>query len=207
MDAFLLDPNVAYMLLVVGLFLALMAILTPGTGLYEIGALFALLLAGWAVYSLPINGWALLALLLGIPPFILAIRKRQRILYLILSILAIVLGSAFLFRGETWWMPAVHPLLAITVSTLAAVSLWFASYKVIETISAQPAHDLESLLGEIGEAKTDIHDQGSVQVAGELWSAQSSQPIEAGSEVQVIAREGFILQVETTGRTKKGAST
>ncbi len=52
---FLLDPNVAYLILVVGVILGMLALFTPGTGILEIGALFAIFLAGYAVYSLPIN--------------------------------------------------------------------------------------------------------------------------------------------------------
>jgi membrane-bound serine protease (ClpP class) len=52
------------------------------------------------------------------------------------------------------------------------------------------------LIGSIGEAKTEINDEGSVQVGGELWSARSDQAIPLGARVRVIAREGFILKVE-----------
>jgi membrane-bound ClpP family serine protease len=55
---YLLSPNIAYLVLVVGIVLSLMAIFTPGTGIFEIGALFALILAGYSVYNLPVNWWA-----------------------------------------------------------------------------------------------------------------------------------------------------
>lgn len=115
---FFLDPNIAYLFLVAGFSLAIMAILTPGTGLFEIGALFALLLAGWGVYNLPVNYWALAVLLLGVIPFILAVRRSGRMLFLVIALLALVFGSAYLFRGEMWWQPAVNPILALVVSLL-----------------------------------------------------------------------------------------
>ena len=64
----LLDPNVAYVILVVGFVLGVLALFTPGTGILEIGALFAIFLAGYAVYSLPINLWALILLVVGVIP-------------------------------------------------------------------------------------------------------------------------------------------
>jgi membrane-bound ClpP family serine protease len=58
-----------------------------------------------------------------------------------------------------------------------------------------PSHDLESIVGAEGEAKSDIHHDGSVQVMGELWTARSSHPIPDGSTVRVTKRDGFILEV------------
>jgi membrane-bound ClpP family serine protease len=59
-----------------------------------------------------------------------------------------------------------------------------------------PSHDLAGLIGQIGEARTKVDDDGSVQVAGELWSARSEKPIEAGSSIRVVSRDGFVLVVE-----------
>ena len=74
----LLDPNVAYVILVVGFVLGVLALFTPGTGILEIGALFAIFLAGYAVYSLPINLWALILLVVGVIPFLIALRKYKQ---------------------------------------------------------------------------------------------------------------------------------
>lgn len=192
----LLNPNFAYLFLVAGFFLAILAILTPGTGFLEIGSLFAFVFAGWAVYNLPINYWALVILLLGVIPFLYAIRRSGRYLYLGLSILTLVIGSAYLFRGDVWWQPAVNPILAFIVSLLTAGFLWFITIKTIEASQARPSHDLGALLGLVGEAKTEIHEEGSLQLAGELWSATSPTPIPAGAHARVVGREGFMLQVE-----------
>jgi membrane-bound ClpP family serine protease len=55
------------------------------------------------------------------------------------------------------------------------------------------------LLGQVGEARTKVNDEGSVLVAGELWSARSASPIPAGSTIRVVGREGFVLIVEKNG--------
>lgn len=194
-EAIFLNPNVAYLILVGGVLLAILAILNPGTGLLEVAALIFLVLAGYAMYNLPINYWALGILLLGVIPFIFALRKSGNLIYLGISIVALVIGSIFLFQG-VGGRPAVNPVLAIAVSTLSAGFLWFVGRKVLEVESIRPTHDLAALIGASGEAKSEIYAEGSVQVAGELWAARSQQPIPDGSKVRVIGREGFILEVE-----------
>ena len=113
---FLLDPNIAYLFLLAGVFLGLLAIITPGTGLLEIGAFFSLALAGYAVYNLSFNLWALVILVLSVVPFIYAIRKPKRELFLGLAILGLVVGSVFLFATHNW-RPAVNPVLALVASS------------------------------------------------------------------------------------------
>jgi membrane-bound serine protease (ClpP class) len=140
----LLNPNVAYILLVAGFSLTVMAILAPGTGLLEILALFTLVLAGYGVYNIPFNWWALVLLILGVVPFILALRKFGNLLFLFISILAMVIGSSFLFRGETWYVPAVNPILAVVVSLMTASYFWIALSKILEAEHNRPTHDLST---------------------------------------------------------------
>jgi membrane-bound serine protease (ClpP class) len=191
-----LNPNLFYLLLVAGLLLGIMALFTPGTGLLELSAFFLLLIAGWGAYRLPVNWWALGVLVLGVFPFILAVRRSRHLVFLVIALLAFIIGSTYLFQGKQWWQPGVHPLLAVVVSLLSAGYLWIATTKALEAERMRPAHDLAALVGVIGEAKTDIYTEGSVQLAGELWSATSAQPIPAGSRVRVTGRQGLMLEVE-----------
>lgn len=193
---FLLDPNIAYLLLAGGLIFAVLAILNPGTGLIEVLALFGLLLAGWAVYNLPINSWALVVLLVGAVLFAASVRRARQPILLILSILALILGSAFLFRSETLWQPVVDPWLAAIVSILSGGFFWLVARKVLEAKNVTPVHSLENLMGEIGDARSDINHEGSIHVSGELWAARSETPIKEGTRVRVLGREGFVLLVE-----------
>ncbi len=198
---FLLDPNVAYLVLLGGVLLSFLAIITPGTGLFEIGAFFCIALAGYAIYNLSFTGWALVIMALSILPFIYAIQKPKRELYLGLAILLIVVGSVFIFprvEGQA----SVNPLVAIVASSLVAGFLWIAVRKSIEAASARPLHDLEGLVGQVGEARTSVHDDGSVQVDGELWSARSEKSISAGSMIRVVRRDGFVVVVEKVNSSK-----
>ena len=193
---FLLNPNVAYVLIVAAAMLALAAIVVPGTGVAEIGLVLCLGLAGYAVYSLGINGWALLVVGLSVIPFVFALRvKTLRLPLLALSILMLIGGSVFLFVDEKGW-PAVSPLLAGIVSILSGGFVWFAVERVLVAQQAQPINNPDALIGKIGEARTEIGAEGSVQVGGELWSARSEKPITSGSPVRVVQRDGFVLIVE-----------
>lgn len=192
----LVDPNVAYLLLVVGVIVAIMALFAPGTGILEIGALFLLFVAGWEISQQPVNFWALGLLIIGVIPFLLAVRKSRNLIFLVIALVAFVIGSAYLFQGAAWWQPGVNPVLAIIVSLLASGYLWIATTKVLETEKLKPRHDLAKLINEEGEAKTDILNEGSVQIGSELWSARSTVPILTGSKVRVLKRDGFILEVE-----------
>ncbi len=57
-------------------------------------------------------------------------------------------------------------------------------------------HDLTTLVGALGEARTEVHQEGSVYVHGELWSAFSKVAIPANAKVHVLGRSGLILEVE-----------
>ncbi len=192
----LLNPNFAYLFLTAGLTLAMFGLVTPGTGVLELGALFSLLLAGWGVYNLPINYWALVVLLIGVIPFMLALRKTRNRIYLAISTLSLVVGSAFFFQGNTWYSLAINPALGIVTSILVGGLFWIAVSNILDAELATPSHDLGGLIGMIGEAKSDIHEEGSVQVRGELWTARSDEFIPQFSVIRVVDRKGFVLQVE-----------
>jgi membrane-bound serine protease (ClpP class) len=196
MEELLLNPDMVYLFIIGGFSLAFMAILAPGTGLLEIAAVFVLLLAGWGVFNLPINYWALIILLAGVFPPLLALRKTEKLYYLGISVISLVIGSAYLLKGETWYQLAIAPGLALLVSIFIGGLFWIITQKTLEAEESPPSHDLTTLIGAVGEAKSDIHQEGSVQVEKELWTARSDNFIEAGTQIRVLDREGFVLVVE-----------
>jgi membrane-bound serine protease (ClpP class) len=197
----LVNANIAYLLLVSGSILLMMALVTPGTHLLEGGALVLLAVAGYEIYILGFNLWALVVLIVTLVPFIFAIRKPRREWALALSILGLVIGSLYLFPGSGL-LPAVNPLLAVVISGLTIGFLWIVVRKGMQAFRAIPLQDLSKLIGKIGQAKTEILDGGSVLVASELWSARSDKNIPAGSRIRVISREGFTLVVELADQPK-----
>ena len=198
----LVDANIAYLLLMLGAILAMLALVTPGTHLLEGGALLLLAAAGYEVIQLGFNVWALILLALALVPFIYAIRAPRREWALALSLLGLVVGSLYLFPG-TGWLPGVNPVLAVIVSVLSAGFLWISVRKGVQAHLAHPLQDLKDLIGQVGQAKTEVFDAGSVQVASELWSARSGKPIPSGSRIRVVGREGFTLVVESDNQSKQ----
>lgn len=193
---FLLNPNVAYVILLAGVVLAFFSASTPGTGVGEIAALFCFVLAGYAAYNLSIHWWALVLLALSIPPFVMAVRNPTRwLVFLALNVLLLVAGSIFLFAPEDRLI-SVNPLLALSTSGVVSVVMWYVLRQFIAVTTRRPVHDLDALVGEVGTAASAVFKEGSVQVHGELWSARSQVNIPSGSAVRVIAREGFVLVVE-----------
>ncbi len=191
----LIDPNAAYVILVAGFLLATLALFAPGTGILELSAVAALIFSGYLISNLPINWWALALLILGVFPLLLALRRSRNLIYLAASLAALIIGSAYLFSSGEWWRPGVNPLLAVVVSGLTTALLWIAGTKTLEASARKPSL-LKDLIGAIGEAKTPIHSEGSVYVAGENWSAHSAHPIPAEARVRVIRKEGLMLEVE-----------
>jgi membrane-bound serine protease (ClpP class) len=192
---FLLDPNIAYIVLVGAILFLLVAIATPGTGIPEALGLLGIGAAGYAVYHLSLNWWALVILVASLVPFYFSVRGPRREIWLALSIVGLTLGSVFFFPARQGWI-SVNPILAAVTSALFAGLLWVSARKVVQILETRPALELSALIGEGGETRTDVRDEGSVQVASELWSARSDKLIPAGRPVKVVGRDGFVLIVE-----------
>jgi membrane-bound ClpP family serine protease len=76
------------------------------------------------------------------------------------------------------------------------IALLLGSMMILQLSGVAAQHDLGKIIGDIGEAKTDIFTEGSVQVGSELWSARSDALIPSGSKVRIVKRDGFTLEVE-----------
>lgn len=146
------------------------------------------------MYNLPIRGWALILLVIGIVPFIFALRKFKQWYWLVPAIVSSVVGSVFMFKSDTS-LTAINPFFAALVSILSIVFMWFIGIKTLEAMRLRPSQDLTRLIDILGEARTDIQNEGTVYAGGEEWSARSDALIPAGSEIKVVGREGLVLQV------------
>lgn len=195
----LLFPNLVYLVLLAGVWLAALSIVAPGTGVLELAALSTLILAGFGVLQLDVNFWALAVLAAGTVCFGLSIWRRGQALWLALAAVSLSLGSSFLFRGEAGG-PGIDPLLTV-VATLGTLGyFWVAVRKALLAARARPTIDPSALMGQIGETRTELDPTGSVYAGGELWTARADTPIPSGSPVRVVGREGLILTVEPVER-------
>ena len=191
----LLDPNIAYLLVMGALLMAIITIIIPGTGIPEV---LLLLFAGasWgALGQHQPNTWALLALLGSLVPFVMAVRRpRLGKWLLLLSVAMLLVGSLFLFSNPGQPM-LVHPVLAGLVSIVLAGFLYIAATRGMQAQRARAIIDPNAIVGKHGTARTDVHHSGSVYVAGEQWSARSNAPIKRGAAITVEGRDGFTLIV------------
>jgi len=192
--SFLFDPNVAFLLIVVSFILTVLALFTPGTGLLEVSALFAIALSAYALYNLTINWWALVIVVVSMVPFFLAIRKPKQWYWLTASVVMFCVGSVFLFK-QTATQQNLNPFFAIFTDIIALAMLWIIGRRTIDAVEDETSQDLKRLVGDLGEARTDIKTTGTVYVGGEEWSARSDTLIKSGSQVKVIDREGLVLIV------------
>jgi membrane-bound ClpP family serine protease len=191
----LLDPNISYLILVGGFLLAVLAMFAPGTGLLELGAVVAIISAGYFIANLPVNWWALAILIVGVFPFLIAVRQSKRLIYLVISIAAFILGSVFLFRLESG-VPAVNPILATVVSILVTGFMWIITTRGLAALQLKPYNRSEKLLKQVGMARSDVFQSGTVYINNEEWSARSSELITKGTKIKVIKQVGFTLDVE-----------
>ena len=203
LDSVLL-PNILYLVLVVGLWLAAMAAVTPGTGLLELSALTTLAIAGAGTLVLPFNLWAFIPLGVGAAFFVLSLWRRQEAVWLALSAVSLSVGSAYLYQGPSG--PAVHPLLAVVASLATVGFFWLAIRRSLAAYRIRRAHDPQAVVGQVGEVRTPLDPLGSIYVAGELWTARTAQPVAVGSRVRVRSRDGLILDVEPWNGTEADSS-
>jgi membrane-bound serine protease (ClpP class) len=191
----LLDPNVIFFLFIGGLVLAIIAIFTPGTGIAELGAFFAVAIAVYGFVSLPVNSWAITIMVLGFVPFVFAGKPHFRKWVIPITYLVVLIGSLLIFRREPD-AKQVSLVLIVIIDIVALSLLWFYVIKGIEAISKKPDFDLNDLIGLKTKAITDIHVEGTIHAKGEDWTAKSSVPIKMGEMVKIVGRNGLILLVE-----------
>lgn len=195
--AFLTSPNLAYVLVVVGLTLIFLATINNRTMLLNLGALLCFIATVLAFFYLRINPWAFVAVALS--PFAYARAVRQassQKLLLILSIFILAIGPFFLFVDQDN-MPLVSNRWA-WVSVLSATIVWISFERLRNVKGVRMSEAGDSVIGMIGETITDIepHSAGSVIVEGDMWQARSKEFIPAGSTVRVLRQDGFWLTVK-----------
>jgi membrane-bound serine protease (ClpP class) len=186
--------NLLYLVLVAGVWLTVLAVVTPGTGILEVLVLAALVITGFGAFYLPFNPWAFIILGAGVLALVLSIRRKAFEPWLVVSALLLSAGSVFLYRLEDGRL-GVHPLLAIVVSLMTVGYFWWAIRGVIEAHHQKPMQDPTALVGQVAEVRTALDPIGSVYVAGELWSARGRTECAVGDKVTVVGVEGLTLDV------------
>ena len=196
----LTNPNVAYLLLVVGMWCLVLAVSIPGVGLPEAMAVICLTLAGVGLTQLPVNLVGLGLIGLALILFVLEFRLMTHGAFLFGGTVALGVGSLLLFRETNPLQASVSWVLVVFVTLISTAFFAFILMKGLAVRKLPPAQDLSRVVGASGIARTEVNDQGAVYVAGELWSASADDKIPAGSPVVVVAREGLRLKVARAGK-------
>ena len=213
---FLVNPDVAYIMLVVGIFGIVFEISSPGAIAPGVAGAIALILAFTAFGSLPTNIGGIVFILLAVVLFIVDIKAPTHGILTAGGIVSFVLGSLLLFppwRGGAAApgpagpglpaLPAVRvsPVTIGVMTVLVAGFFVFVIGKGISAHARRVSFGTESLPGTAGFAVTDIAPEGLVQLAGEQWSARAEEgSISSGERVQVVGREGLRLIVRRAAR-------
>jgi len=188
------DPNVGFILLVVGALGIYVEFNSPGLIIAGVGGGILLLLGLSSLAVLPLNWVGVALLLLGAALFILEAHFTSHGVLGAGGTVAMVLGALMLIDGP--------PEIRIHLATALAVSIPFALITMFLLTLALKARRHKSLTGgegmidEIGQARTALAPAGKVFVHGEYWDAESSSPVESGADVRVVAVEGMKLKVE-----------
>lgn len=189
------DPNIAYILMMIGLAGLYFELSHPGAIFPGVVGGIALILAFFSFQTLPVNTAGVLLILLSIILFILEIKVVSYGLLSIAGVVSLLLGSLMMFEGES---PQSQLSWHVLVPTLVVVSIFFvvlASLAFKAQIS-RPRTGGGGLVTEIGIVKKRIDPEGKVLIHGELWYARASEPIEEDVKVRVVAVENLVLTVE-----------
>jgi membrane-bound serine protease (ClpP class) len=196
----LADPNVAYMLLMLGAAGLFFEISTPGVVLPGVIGGISLLLGLYALQLLPVNYAGLALIVLAIILFIVEIKVTSYGALTIGGIIAMILGSLMLFEAPPP-LPGLSLWVVVPATLLIAAFFVFLVGAALKTLAQRPYSGREGLLQKVGVALTPIDQkQGKVFVAGERWNARSEEPIEQGGEVEIVQIDGMTLLVKQKGR-------
>ncbi len=192
----LTNPNIAYILLFIGIYGILGEFSHPGSFFPGIVGGISLILAFVAFQSIPINYGGLLLIIFGVVLFIIEIFTPTFGLLTAGGITSLILGSFMLSKASAPFL-RISLSLIISMSLVTAAFFIFALSKGIRIQWKKPITGREGLSGATGITKTDLNPEGIILVQGERWQALTrGETIKEGEEVEVLAIDGLTLMVK-----------
>jgi membrane-bound serine protease (ClpP class) len=190
------DPEVAFFLLLVGLFGLIFEVYNPGIGLAGLLGALSLLLGLYALSILPTDWTGVFLVVLGVAFFVVDLQIAGLGTWTAGGLVSLIAGSVLLFGDvdgslslDAWAIAA-----GVALALLFFISIMTAALRVR---LRRPISGEEAIVGALGEAKTDIAPEGTVMSKGTLWRARTMETgIAAGARVRVMATEGLVLLVE-----------
>ena len=190
------DPNIAYILLLIGLAGLYFEFSTPGVILPGVIGGISLIMAFFAMQTLPVNYAGVALILFSIILFVAEIKVISHGILTIGGIVSLAIGSLMLFQTPD---PSLRVSWGVLIPAVSITSLFFIAVIAI-AVKAQlrPRQGgLEGMRGEEGLAITDIHAEGKVLIHGEHWNAISDVPVTRGARIRVIRVEHLKVRIET----------
>jgi len=197
MLSILSDPNIAYILFMLGVYGLLFELYNPGLIFPGVVGVISLVLAFYTMSTLPINYAGLILIIFAIILFVLEIKIISHGILTVGGVISLIIGSLMLINNESslevvsisWGVIAL-----VTVLTL--LFFFFAISLGIKAQRRKPVTGPQGLINEIGEAITDVNNKGLVKVHGEIWKAESPEGnISTGSKIIVIGISNLKLTI------------
>jgi len=184
------DPNIAYILMMIGLAGLYFELSHPGAIFPGVIGAISLILAFFSFQTLPVNYAGLLLILLAIIFFIAEVKVASYGILSIGGLISLTLGSIMLFEDVGVSLRLMLPTIVLVGGFFVVVAgLAFRAYQT------RPRGGTDGLLGEIGDVREAIAPEGLVFVHGELWRAVSRERLEPGDKAEVTGVKGLMLTV------------
>jgi len=192
---FLVDPNIAFLVLAIGALALYVEFNHPGAVLPGVVGVIFILLALFALNLLPTRYAAFTLIIGGFVLFALEAKFATHGVLGIGGIALLTLGGLLLVDGPIPQM-RVHLLTALAISVPLGVITVFLMTIALRARHAKVVTGQQGLIGAVGEARTEIDPEGKVWVLGELWNARAASRVAIGEQVVVRKVEGLELEVE-----------
>jgi membrane-bound serine protease (ClpP class) len=192
----LTNPNIAYVLLLLGIYGLFFELQNPGMIFPGVVGGICLILGFYSLQVLPVNYAGLALIILSAILFILEIYVTSHGLLTVGGIVSLIFGSLILFESDVPFLRVSWEVIMLVVIIIAGLVILLAALGVRAQFRKKSTGS-EGIVGEIGTAKTDIgEDGGTVFIHGEYWNAISDTPIKSEQKVRVISVKAMVLKVE-----------
>ena len=193
------NPNIAYILMMIGLAGLYFEFSHPGSIFPGVIGAIALILAFFAMQTLPVNYAGILLIVLAIIFFIMEMKITSYGLLSVAGVVSLLLGSLMLFKGST---PDMKVSLQVVLPTIVIISGFFVAVAglVFRAQISKPTTGSSGLVGEIGVVKKALAPEGKVFVHGELWNARAKGPIDKDAKVRIVQVVNLTLEVEAVNQ-------
>jgi len=187
------SPAITYLLFLAGMGLLVFELYTAGVGIAGVLGALCLLLGFYGLAVLPSNPWGIALLIFSMLSFAVDVQTGVPRFWSLIATISLIVGSLLLFDGLSLsWLTLLFGIL-VTVTCMSA-----GMPAMIRTRFATPTIGREWIVGELGTAIEEINPNGTVEVKGAIWKAQTNRatPIKVNDEIRVAAVDGFWLDVE-----------